>query len=136
MMGQAIRRTVLVVEDEPELRHLAGAVIEEADLQVVEVETADAALAFLQDHADEVVMVFTDVTVPGKADGVDLTLACAARWPHIRVLVTSGRVRLPKDGLPKTARFMPKPWRALDVLVAVDKAARGAGIPTTAARHQ
>jgi len=134
-MGQAIRRKVLVVEDEPELRHLAATVIEEADLDVVEVETADAALAFLKDHADEVVMVFTDVTLPGRADGVDLTLACAARWPHIRVLVTSGRVRLPKDGLPKTARFLPKPWRALDVLVAVDKAARGAGIPTTAPRR-
>jgi two-component system, response regulator PdtaR len=35
MMGQSIRRKVLVVEDEPELRHLASAVIEEADLQVV-----------------------------------------------------------------------------------------------------
>ena len=78
-MGQAIRRKVLVVEDEAELRHLAATVIEETDLDVVEVETADAALAFLQDHADEVVMVFTDVTLPGRADGVDLTLACAAR---------------------------------------------------------
>lgn len=134
-MGQAIRRKVLVVENEPELRHLAGAVIEEADLDVVEIENADAALSFLQDHADEVVMVFTDVTLPGKADGVDLTLACAARWPHIRVLVTSGRVRLPKDGLPKTARFMPKPWRALDVLVAVEKAALGTGMPTVARRQ-
>ncbi len=135
-MGQAIRRTVLVVEDEPELRHLAATVIEETDLEVVEVETADAALAFLQDHADEVMMVFTDVTLPGRADGIDLTLACAARWPHIRVLVTSRRVRLPKDGLPKTARFMPKPWRALDILVAVERAVRSAAIPAPAARRQ
>lgn len=135
-MGQSIRRKVLVVEDEPELRHLAGAVIEETDLEVVEVETADAALSFLQDHADEVVMVFTDVTLPGKADGVDLTLACAARWPHIRVLVTSGRVRLPKDGLPKTARFMPKPWRALDVLMAVEKVAHGTGRLEATVRRQ
>ena len=136
MTGRAIRRKVLVVEDEPELRHLAATVIEETDLDVVEIETADAALSFLQDHADEVVMVFTDVTLPGRADGVDLTLACAARWPYIRVLVTSGRVRLPKDGLPKTARFLPKPWRALDVLVAVEKAAHGAGLRSAAARRQ
>ena len=75
-MGQAIRRKVLVVEDEPELRHLAATVIEEADLDVVEVETADAALAFLQDHADEVVMVFTDVTLPGGG---------GRRRPHARL---------------------------------------------------
>jgi two-component system, response regulator PdtaR len=121
-MGQAIRRKVLVVEDEPEVRSLAAALIEESDLQVVELDSADAALAFLEDHAHEVVMVFTDVALPGKSDGVDLTLACAARWPHIRVLVTSGRVKLPRSGLPRTARFIPKPWRALDVLVAVEKA--------------
>jgi hypothetical protein len=94
-------------------------------------DTADAALAFLQDHADGVVMVFTDVPLPGRADGVDLTLACAARWPHIGVLVTSRQVPLPKDGLPRTAHFMPEPWRALDVLVAVEKAAHGVGMPTT-----
>jgi DNA-binding NtrC family response regulator len=122
-MGQAVRQKVLVVEDEPDLRSLAATLIEETDLQVVEMSSADAALAFLEHHADEVVMVFTDVGLPGKSDGVDLTLACAARWPHIRVLVTSGRVRLPNDGLPKTARFIPKPWRALDVLVAAERAA-------------
>jgi DNA-binding NtrC family response regulator len=121
-MGREIRRKVLVVEDEPELRSLASALIEETDLQVVEMDSADAALAFLQHHADEVVLVFTAVTLRGKTDGVDLTLACAARWPHIRVLVTSRRVRLPKEGLPKTARFLPKPWRALDILMAAERA--------------
>lgn len=135
-MGQAIRRKVLLVENEPELRHLAATVIEETDMEVVETETADAALDFLRDHADEVVMVFTDVTVPGKADGIDLTLACAARWPHIRVLVTSGRVRLPKDGLPKTARFVPKPWRALEILMAVERAARGTGMTAVSVQRQ
>lgn len=134
-MGQAIRRKVLVVEDEPEMRHLAATVIEETDLKVVEVEAANAALDFLQHHADEVVLVFTDVALPGRADGIDLMRACAARWPHIWVLVTSGRVRLPKDRLPKAARFMPKPWRALDVLVAVEKATHGAGMPIAAGRH-
>lgn len=44
----------------------------------------------------------------------------------IRVLVTSGRVRLPKDGSPKTVRFMLEPWRAPDVLVAVEKATHAA----------
>jgi DNA-binding NtrC family response regulator len=121
-MGQAIRRKVLVVEDDPDIRSLAAALIEETDVQVVEMESADAALAFLEDHADEVGLVFTDVALPGKSDGVALTRACAACWPHIRVLVTSGRVKLPKNGLPRTARFIPKPWRALDILVAVEKA--------------
>jgi len=44
----------------------------------------------------------------------------------IRVLVTSGRVRLPKDGSQKPVRFTLEPWRAPDFLVAVEKATHAA----------
>lgn len=115
-------RSVMVVEDDPILRTDAVMLFEEAGLDVVEMETADDALDWLFARAGGVAAVFTDVRLPGAADGFDLAGAVAAHWPHIAVLVTSGLAERRAD-LPASVRFVEKPWRPLDVLVAVQGAA-------------
>ena len=114
--------TALVVEDHPEVRSIAATILEETDLKVEEVENAEQALSFLREHGREVAMLFADVRLPGRMDGVDLARIVADSWPWIRVVVTSGFMDRPLDELPRTARFMPKPWRALDVLVEAERA--------------
>ena len=114
--------TALVVEDHPEVRSIAAAILEETDLKVEEVENAEQALSFLQEHGREVAMIFADVKLPGGMDGIGLARIAAESWPWIRVVVTSGFMDRPLDELPRTARFMPKPWRALDVLVEAERA--------------
>ena len=114
-------KAVLVVEDDPLLRVDAATMFEEAGLSVIEMETADEALAYVLEQASDVGAIFTDVQFPGYADGFDLAGTVATNWPHITVLVTSGRARPPAD-LPKSVRFLPKPWRPLDVLVAMQNA--------------
>ncbi len=109
---------MLVVEDDPLLRTDAVMMFEEAGLSVVEMESADEALAYIFEQANDIGAIFTDVQFPGEADGFDLAGTVAAHWPHITVLVTSGRARPPAD-LPKSVRFLPKPWRPLDVLTAM-----------------
>ncbi len=47
----------------------------------------------------------------------------ALKWPWIQMVVTSGGAGDRLDYLPRSATFMPKPWRALDVLVAAEHAA-------------
>ncbi|RYB03067.1 response regulator [Lichenibacterium ramalinae] len=116
-----VGKAVLVVEDDPLLRVDAATMFEAAGLWVIEMETADEALAYVRDQAADVGAIFTDVQFPGEADGFDLAGTVAARWPHITVLVTSGRARPPAD-LPKSVRFVPKPWRPLDVLAAMQNA--------------
>jgi len=59
----------LVVEDEPELRYMAGSLLEETDLEVAEAETGEQALSFLRKRAEEVAMMFVDVNLPGKLNG-------------------------------------------------------------------
>jgi CheY-like chemotaxis protein len=113
----------LVVEDEPEVRRLAATILEETDLKVVEAENAKEALAFLKEHAPDVAMIFADVKLPGGIDGIDIARIAEATWPWIKVVVTSGSMDRPLDELPRSATFMPKPWRALDVLVEADRAA-------------
>ena len=114
-------KSVLVVEDDPLLRMDAVMMFEEAGLSVVELETADEALAYVFEQPSDVGAIFTDVQFPGEADGFDLAGAVAANWPHITVLLTSGRVTPPID-LPRSVRFVAKPWRPLDVLTAMQNA--------------
>ena len=114
--------TALVVEDHPEVRSIAATILEETELKVEEVENAEQALSFLKEHGREVAMLFADVRLPGRMDGIDLARIAAESWPWIRVVVTSGFMDRPLNELPHTARFMPKPWRALDVLVEAERA--------------
>jgi len=121
----------LIVEDDPDLRDLAAALLEETDLDVVEVESADAALAYLQERGGEVAMMFADVRLPGEMDGVQLAKAACTLWPTIRIVLTSGDPGAVSDGLLDGVTFMPKPWRGLDVLVEAERAVREPQAPVT-----
>ncbi|ACK81046.1 response regulator [Methylorubrum extorquens] len=120
-MGRALRIAV-VVEDDRAVRDLAAAILEETDLQVVEVESGEEALYHLKQHAEEVELVFTDVRLPCLFDGVDLARAISTRWPWIKVVVTSGAPGDRLNHLPTSATYLPKPWSALDVLIAAERA--------------
>ncbi|MXQ09957.1 response regulator [Microvirga makkahensis] len=127
-MGQRIepRRIALIVEDDFEVRGLAAALLEETDLRVVETSSAEEALDFMRDHAEEVAFLFADIRLPCLMSGVDLARAVRIKWPWVRTVLTSGLA--PEEGLgdvPRDVRFMPKPWRALEVLMEAERAAQG-----------
>lgn len=123
-MGYAANpaRIALVVEDDPDVRSLAAALIEETDLDVVEEDSAEGALAYLKRHAPEVALLFADIRLH-RMDGVELARIVKRDWPWIRVLVTSGDGGERLRDLPRGATYMPKPWRALDVLIEAERAA-------------
>lgn len=118
-MGRAIRpNTIVVVEDEADLRSLAATLFEEAELRVQEFERADEAWNYMRSRPEEIAILFTDVNTPGDLDGFTLGQRCAEHWPWVRVIVTSGRQppRRPDDAV----TFLPKPWRPLDLLRAAE----------------
>ncbi len=114
--------TILVVEDDPMLRMDAALLFEEAGFTTVEFESADEALAYVWEQAEQVAAIFTDVQMLGDADGAELASVVAASWPHIAVLVTSGYFQDPPEHLPSSARFLPKPWLPGQVLAHVQQA--------------
>jgi CheY-like chemotaxis protein len=124
-MGQMLqpRSVALVVEDDLDVRFLAVALLEETDLRVQEASSAEEALQYLRDHADEVALLFTDVKLPCLMSGLDLARTVRLKWPWVRTIVTSGAPLDNFASLPREVRFMPKPWRALDVLVEAEKVA-------------
>ena len=119
-------KTIVVVEDDPILRSDAVAMLDAAGLTVADFETADAAMAFLEEQAGKVAAVLADVQVPGKFDGFDLAVKISLSWPDVAVLMTSGMER-PTSLLIPSVIFLPKPWLALDVIVAMQNAAERAG---------
>jgi len=121
----------LIVEDDPEVRELAAALLEETDLDVVEVESAEAALNCLQERGGEVAMLFADVRLPGAMDGIQLAKAACKLWPTVRVVLTSGAADARLNDLPDCVTFMPKPWRGLDVLIQAEKAVHDPQPPVT-----
>jgi DNA-binding NtrC family response regulator len=121
----------LIVEDDPDVRALAAVLLEETRLDVVEVESAEAALDCLQERGGEVAMMFADVRLPGTMDGVQLARAACKLWPTVRVVLTSGDPSVHSEDLPESVTFMPKPWRGLDVLVQAEKAIHDPQPPVT-----
>src|SRR5215218_8805293 len=103
MATQAFRGSTpmaLIVEDDPDVRELAAALLEETDLRVVECEDAEQAMAVLLREGDNVAMLFTDIRLPGLIDGVDLARRAKAVWPHISVVMTSGYATRRPDTVP------------------------------------
>lgn len=119
----------LVVEDDPDVRGLAAALLEETELDVVEIDSAEAALGYLQEHGSDVAMIFADIRLAGPMDGVQLAKAACTLWPTIRIVLTSGAAGDRLEVLPDSVTFMPKPWRGLDVLVEADKAMHHPRLP-------
>ena len=122
-MGQPQkRRAVLIVEDDAELRSLTAALLADGQVVTIECESAEAALAVMLIDGREVAMIFADVRLPGVMDGVDLAWEVKKRWPLLPVILTSGLPRDRVGELPFGVSYMPKPWQALNVLIAAEQA--------------
>lgn len=115
---------ILVVEDQPDERFLAAEMLEETGFAVIEAETAERALAILNDRGEEVDVVFSDVRTPGSIGGFELARIIGVTWPRVRVLLTSGEAGDQPSDLRVSATFIPKPWRAPEILAWLEEAAR------------
>ena len=109
---------VLVVEDDELLRWSAMIVLEDSGYSVLEASDAGEALTALEQRAD-VRIIFTYVQMPGAIDGVRLAHLVSQRWPLLKIIVTSGRMRLHQDDLPKGGVYLMKPYSATELTTAV-----------------
>jgi PAS domain S-box-containing protein len=80
--------TILVVEDNADLRRLVVRQLRTLGYRVLEAPDAAAALELLE--REPVDMVFTDVVMPGGTDGAQLARRVIESWPGIKVVLTSG----------------------------------------------
>ncbi len=109
--------TVLVVEDETELRDLLFDVLTERGYKVLTAEDGQRALAVFLNHRD-IDLVITDIGLP-KVGGLDLYKAIKKLKREIKVVMVSGfvnesdREEMLKGGVDE---FIQKPYKPVDVL--------------------
>jgi two-component system, response regulator PdtaR len=108
------RPVVLIVEDEYLVRTGTRDAVETAGFDVLEAGDADEAIAILTARND-VSLIFTDVHMPGSMDGLKLAHFVRDRWPPVKIVATSARVRITAGDLPEGGRFLPKPYSAADI---------------------
>ena len=123
--ARRVRMIALVVEADREQRSLLATLLEEADLQVIECESAEAALAVVEQKGHDMAMVFTDVGLAGHMDGVALAQNLDAQHPELPVIVTSTQ-QTDRKALPDAVVYLHQPWRPLDVLIAAERARQAA----------
>jgi CheY-like chemotaxis protein len=113
--GRDSKAAILVVEDETLIRLWAADLLEENGFSVLEAENAEAALKVLESRSD-VKLLFTDVQMPGSINGMELAREVHARWPHVLLVITSGRERPKRAEIPDDGRFVAKPYSGEELL--------------------
>jgi len=119
--------TVLVVEDDPEVRTLVVALLSGLGYQILEAGTGAAALEQLGPTTG-VDLLLTDVVLPGGMNGRELAAAAERRAPGIQVLYMSGYTEnaiLHHGRLDADAELLQKPFRRADLARAVRKVLDG-----------
>jgi CheY-like chemotaxis protein len=104
--------TILVVDDNREIREVVRRVLAFAGYQVLTAEHGDGALKVLREHDGQVDLLLTDVVMPGLS-GSELALRVAASYPALRVLFTSGYAddAIARHGvLAQGVKFIAKPY--------------------------
>ncbi len=84
--------TVLIVEDDPDVREYTVEIVGELGYRVLSAEDGASALALLEAHR-EVDLLFTDVVLPGGMNGRQLADVASRRHPGLKVLFTTGYAR-------------------------------------------
>ena len=108
-MTQPIPQGVLVVEDDALIRIVAADALADRGIMAWEAADAAEALVALEDHP-RIGLVFTDVNMPGKMNGLDLAHRVSHARPDVELVVTSGAVTIADEDLPDNGTFLAKPY--------------------------
>ena len=82
-------KTVLVVDDEPEIRKLVSAMVSQFGYQVLTADSGEHALKLYQNHKAPLELLIADVVAPGMS-GPMLADKLTALQPDLKVLYISG----------------------------------------------
>ena len=116
--------TLVVVEDEPEVRALAVTVLDSLGYRVAEADTAAAALKLLASMS-EVDLLLSDVALGGDMNGFKLAEEAMRVMPDMKVLYMSGHADnsgISPDRLVESTILLQKPFRRAELAYAVQQA--------------
>ena len=104
--------TILLVEDDEQVRELTRSVLADRGYTVLVAENAAALTKICETHTAAVHVVLTDVVMP-TISGREVASRALARWPRIKVLYMSGYTEnsiIHHGVLDEGTSFLPKPY--------------------------
>ena len=120
--GARIRRTILLVEDDPVVRHVVRLLLELEGDSVLEAKDGEDALALLEGYQGALDLLLTDVMMPGLS-GADVCDRVREGRPGLPTLFISGfypEAVFPDQRLPEGSAFLAKPFMPEELIEAVD----------------
>jgi PAS domain S-box-containing protein len=115
--------TILLVEDNPDVAAASAGLLEQLGYAVRWVSNAEAALAEIE--AEEIDLVFSDIVMPGKMDGLTLAQTIRGKYPRLPILLATGY----SDTLRKTSlgfQILRKPYEIHELSQALSKVSAAA----------
>ncbi|HNQ72582.1 MAG TPA: response regulator [Verrucomicrobiota bacterium] len=123
LMAREGRETILLVEDEPELRELVATVLRSCNYRVFEARSGVQALEVWQQQQGRIDLLLTDMVMPGGISGSELARQLRARKADLRVIYSSGYsseiIGCNRHG--DHFDFLAKPYRAPQLIMHVRK---------------
>jgi two-component system, cell cycle sensor histidine kinase and response regulator CckA len=117
------KKTILVVDDEPEIRKLVGAMVGGAGYTAITADSGEHALTLVKKLKDPLELLITDVVQPGMS-GPMLADKLAAIQPDLKVLYISGYDNthvVQKYVVEKGHALLPKPFTVDELRKKVDE---------------
>jgi PAS domain S-box-containing protein len=112
--------TILLVEDETNLRRTTRMLLEMSGYVVLEAANSVDARKIWDEHAPKVGLLFTDMTLPDGPDGRELAAALRKERPDLKVILTSGyHSDFAGREIESGERFLMKPCPTPELLEAV-----------------
>ncbi len=115
--------SVLIVDDEPNIRRMVGALLSAEGFEVHDAPDATAGLARALEVEPDLVLL--DLMMPNPTDGIELLEKLRERFPDLPVVMMSGRAGL-ADAVKATrlgaVNFLEKPLTPEGVLLALSSA--------------
>ncbi|WP_219094946.1 response regulator [Pseudomonas sp. UMAB-40] len=126
---QPIDGAIIVVEDDPLLRHLMQEILTEVGGHCIAFGTGDDALIYMLQSGTQCALIIADHGLPGQVQGAELAELVRGKWPKIPIVITSGWTDS-FIGLPENSNFLPKPWTLEGLVTAVAEALQP-GVPVS-----
>ncbi|HWC97046.1 MAG TPA: response regulator [Candidatus Sulfopaludibacter sp.] len=122
------KKTILVVDDEPEVRKLVGAMVSQAGYTAITADSGEHALTLYKNQKTPLELLITDVIQPGMS-GPMLADKLTALQPDLKVLYISGYDNthvVQKYVVEKGHALLPKPFTVDELRKKVDQMLRPA----------
>jgi len=120
-VANARRQTILVVEDNPDVRDVTIARLEDMGFSTVNAGSGPTAIAVLE-AGTPVDLVFSDVVMAGGMSGYDVVRWVRDNRPGLRILLTSGfvtEIAKREDAAGDSPKVLRKPYSRAELAVAL-----------------